>query len=340
MQKVQWMTPKPALSNSSIEAGELAEQRGEYLEAAGAYETALDDPDPLVVAMAHNCLGKLAWQQGQYDASYAAFEKARSIATRHDNLDARARAEIGLGNVHYAKGEYAKARELYDAVRRFAVSPGVRGKVLLNLGIIANIEGDFEDADRSYRRAIKAFAEASDSFGQAQAYHNLGMLHADRLEWDEADGAYAKALEFAGETGNREMVGLVTMNRSELSCAMGRYQEAIVRCDEALSVFAEIGAEVLRGTTLRWKGRALRELAQYPLSERALTESMRIAHRAQARLLEGEAMQELGATLALSGDKSGAKKWMRRAHERFISLGATREVEETLADLKALEDGA
>src|ERR1043166_2221594 len=97
MQKVQWMTPKPALSNSSIEAGELAEQRGEYLEAAGAYETALDDPDPLVVAMAHNCLGKLAWQQGQYDASYAAFEKARSIATRHDNLDARARAEIGLG---------------------------------------------------------------------------------------------------------------------------------------------------------------------------------------------------------------------------------------------------
>jgi tetratricopeptide (TPR) repeat protein len=333
------MSPKPTLGNSSIEAGELAEQRGEFLEAAGAYQTALEDPDPLVVALAHNSLGKLAWQQGQYDVAYAAFEKARAIALRHDSLDARARAEIGLGNVHYARGEYSKARDLYDSVQRFAVSPGVRGKVLLNLGILANIEADFAGADTNYRRAAKAFAEVGDGLGQAQSYHNLGMLHADRLEWDEADEAYAKALEFAGDTGHREMVGLVTMNRSELSCAMGRYEEAVRRCDEALAVFAEIGAEVLRGTTLRWKGRALRELGQYSPSERALTESMRIAHRAQAKLLEAEAMQELGATFALSGDRLTARKWMTRAHETFIALGATREVEETTADLRALEDG-
>src|ERR1043165_2219500 len=83
---VHWMTPKPALSNSAIEAGELAERHGEYLEAASAYETALDDPDPLVVATAHNSLGKLAWVQGQYDASYVAFEKARVIARRYDSV--------------------------------------------------------------------------------------------------------------------------------------------------------------------------------------------------------------------------------------------------------------
>jgi hypothetical protein len=29
---------------------------------------------------------------------------------------------------------------------------------------------------------------------------------------------------------------------------------------------------------------------------------------------------------------------MTRAHETFVALGATREVEETLADLRAIED--
>ena len=336
--RLQWMAAKLSLGNASIEAGELAEQRGEYLEAAAAFETAVDDLDPLIVATAHNCLGKLAWQQGQYDAAFAAFEKARAIAIRHDSLDVRSRAEIGLGNVYYARGDYARARELYDGVRASAASPGVRGKVLLNLGIIANIEGDISGAERHYRRASKAFAEADDLHGQAQSYHNLGMLHADRLDWDDANAAYAEAHRLSEETGNREMLGLITMNRSELSCAMGKYAEAVSRCDEALAIFAELGAEVLRGTTLRWKGRAMRELGQYSASERALTEAMRIAHRAQAKLLEGESMQELGATMALAGDHGAARKWLGRALEVYTALGATREAEETTADIKALTD--
>jgi tetratricopeptide (TPR) repeat protein len=323
--------------NASIEAGEIAEQRGDYLEARGAFEVALEDPDPLVVATAHACLGKLAWQQGAYEASFSAFEKARAIAIRLDAAQVKARAEIGLGNVYYARGDYDRAREMYEGVRTNPAASALKGKVLLNLGTIANIEGDFAAAERHYTRACAAFAASDDLHGQAQAWHNLGMLHADRLEWDEADAAYARSLSLADATGNREMVGMVIMNRSELNCAMGRYAEAVAQCDDALTIFAEIGAEVLRGTTLRWKGRALRELEQYALAERALTEAMRIAHRAQARLLEAETMQELGSMLALSGDTAAGRKWLQRALELFQSLGATREAEEIGADMRSLD---
>ena len=321
-----------------IEAGELAQERGEFLEASAAFEAALEDLDPLVVATAHNCLGKLMWQQGAFDASFAAFEKARTIAIRHDAADVLARAEIGLGLVYYARGDYAKARSLYEGVRRSVASQAIRGRALHNLAIIANIEGDIATAEQQYLAACKAFADADDVQGQAHAYHNLGMLRADQLEWDEAEAAYAKALEMAKQTANRELIGLVTMNRSELSCAMGRYEEAIERCDAALAIFDEIGAEMLRGTTLRWKGRALRELGKYQLAERALTDAMRIAHRAQAKLLEAESMLELGGMLALAGDQAAARKWLTRSLEVFIALGATREADEVSADLKALNN--
>jgi tetratricopeptide (TPR) repeat protein len=329
---------KSSHGSSVLDVGELAEQRGDYLDASAAYRRALEDPDALVVAEAHTCLGRLAWRQGNYSASREAFDKARAIAIRHGASDIRARAEIGLGNVRYALGDFAAARELYGSVLNLAHSAELRGKVRLNLGAISNIEGQLDAAESHYHEARRSFREAGDVHGEAQALHNLGLLHVDRVEWDAADESYATALGLLAEVGNRETVGLIIMSRSELSCAMGRYQEAIEHCDAATAIFAEIGAEVHRGTTLRWKGRALREMQNYVAAQRALFEAIRIAHRAQAKLLEAEAMQELGGTLALSGDHDAAKKWLRRALETFVALGATREADEVRADLGALGD--
>jgi tetratricopeptide (TPR) repeat protein len=329
---------KSALSNSVIEAGEAARLRGDYLEARSAFETALDDPDPLVVGTAHHCIGKLAWHEGGYETAAVAFEKARAIALRHDAAELRARAEIGLGGVCFARGEFARARQLYEGVKSNPCGGEFTGMLLLNLGAIANIQGDIDAAHAHYTKAVAFFAANGERRNRMMAYHNLGMLHADRLEWEAADGSYENSRVLAEEIGDAEALGNILMNRSELSCAMGRYEKAVEQCDEALRIFAEIGAEIPRGTTLRWKGRALRELGQYVLAERALTEAMRISHRAQAKLLEAETMQELGAMPALAGDPAAARKWLVRALELFRMLGATREADEVGADLQALTD--
>jgi tetratricopeptide (TPR) repeat protein len=329
---------KSALSNPAIEAGEAARLRGDYLEARGAFETALEDPDPIVIGTAHHCIGKLAWHEGAYEAAAIAFENALAIAIRHDAPELQARAEIGLGGVCFARGDFDRARRLYEGVKANPCASEFIGMVLLNLGAIANIQGDTAAAQSHYTRASRYFAANGEQRNQMMAFHNLGMLHADRLEWEAADESYEKSRALAEEIGDAEALGTILMNRSELSCAMGHYAQAVEQCDAALAIFADIGAEIPRGTTLRWKGRALRELGQYHLAERALTEAMRIAHRAQARLLEAETMQELGAMLALAGDSAAARKWLQRALDLFRMLGATREADELRADLQALDN--
>lgn len=329
---------KSALTHSAIEAGEAARLRGDYLEARGAFETALEDPDPLVVGTAHHCLGKLGLIEGAFEAAAVHYEKARTIAVRHDAAELRARCEIGLGTVAVNRGDFDTARQLFDAVKSNPAATELAGMAHCNLGAIANIQGDLPGALAHYSKANEIFARLGEPIHQIKVWHNLGMLHADQLQWEEAEDAYDKSRALAERFGDREAIGMITMNQSELSCAMGRYEAAVEQCDAALAIFAEIGAEVPRGTTLRWKGRALRELGQYPLAERALTEAMRIAHRAQARLLEAETMQELGAMLALAGDTGAARRWLKRALDLFVSLGATREAEELSADLQALGD--
>jgi tetratricopeptide (TPR) repeat protein len=330
---------KSALSNPGLEAGEAARLRGDYLEARGAFEAALDDPDPLVVGAAHHCIGKLAWHEGAYEAAALAFEKTLAIALRHDAAELRARAEIGLGGVCFARGQFDRARRLYEGVKANPAASEFIGMVLLNLGAISNIQGDIAAAQAHYTTASRYFAANGELRNQMMAFNYLGMLLADKLEWVAAVASYEKSRALAEQIGDAEALGTILMNRSELSCAMGRYEQAVEQCDAALAIFAEIGAEIPRGTTLRWKGRALRELAQYQLAERALTEAMRIAHRAQARLLEAETMQELGAMLAHAGEMGAARRWLQRSLDLFRMLGATREADELRADLQALDDG-
>jgi hypothetical protein len=55
------------------------------------------------------------------------------------------------------------------------------------LAIIATVQGDHEQALAHYGRSLDAFRILGDERGVALAYHNLGMINADRAQWSEAD---------------------------------------------------------------------------------------------------------------------------------------------------------
>jgi len=324
----------------SIRAGEAAEQAGDLVQAAAAYQAALDQQDLAIVANAHFHLGRVAWRQGRYEAAIASYEEARSLAVQLGDDEIRARAENGIGAVHYARGAYAQARASYGVALDYTREPSLRAKIVLNLGVIANIEGDLETARSHYQRSRSIFQENNDAAGEALALHNIGMLHADRGEWEEADEAYARCLQLSEEQGNRQMVANVLLNRSELSIERGNFEEAIANCDLALSIYSAIGDEVGRGEALRWRGHAQRNMGLFDVAERTLTEAARIAHRTQVKLLEAETLRDLGLTQLAAGDRPGASKSLHRSLFLFQQLGAARDMEEVrerLAEVEAAE---
>ena len=86
-----------------------------------------------------------------------------------------------------------KSREhavLAEALRRLALGGQSRelwARVEQNLGILANIQGELYEALTRYGRSLEAYRGAGDEHGCAIAYHNLGMVSADRQLYDEAD---------------------------------------------------------------------------------------------------------------------------------------------------------
>lgn len=322
--------------HSVLLAGSQAEAAGDFVGAAAAYRAALENAvDDSLIGDANFHLGRVAWRQGWLDSAKEHFEVARSAALRIGDDEARARAENGLGLVHYGRGEYVQARAALSVARDLSRDPVMRAKALLNLGIIANIEGNFDEAQTSYTRARAAFQQADDSGGEALALHNLGMLHADQHDWDNADSAFRKCLELCEARGDRPLIASVLVNRSEVSCAHGQFDEAVAACDLAISISEEIGAEVQRGEALRWKGYALWRAGRSDSAEQASQEAMRIARRTHVKLLEAEAARDLGLGVA-SRDAERARKWLTRALELFDELGALRDAAEAREALERL----
>lgn len=323
----------------SIRAGVEREQEGDLLEATAAYQTALDDPDPSVIADANYHLGRIAWRQGRHDVAIERYELARSLAARAGNVGLRAVVENGIGAVHYAREAYAQARASYRLALELSEEPSHRGRVMLNLGVLANVEGDFETAKSSYRRSRDLFRAIEDSTGEAQAWHNLGALHADLEEWDDADHAYATCLALCEARDDRQMMAHALVGQAEVACARERFDDALPACDEAIGISAQIGDELGRGEALRWKGHALRRLSEFASAERALDEAIRIAHRVQDTLLEAEASRDMAASVGERAGRAAARPWADRALALFDQLGAEDDGAELRAGLASLSAG-
>jgi len=322
----------------SFRTGQRAEETGDLVGAAAAYEYFLDDADAVVAATARFHLGRVMWKRGQLDAALSLNEEARVTAVRLENRELRAKVENAIGVLRVARGEYEQARAAYAVALDLSDDMVTRAKIALNLGVIANIQGQYDAARQQYMRSEALFAESGDDRGVALALHNIGMLCSDRSEWDEADEAFARALALFESQANKQMIANVLVNRSEVSYGRGRPQEAIANCDLALAMYAEVGDEVGRSDALRWKGHGLRTLARHDEAEEVLTEAFRIAERCRAKLLQAEALRELGLVRRALGRGAASRKTMERALSLFRELGAEREVRELTDALAALPD--
>ena len=320
----------------AIAAGEKAEAAGDFVVASAAYQAALTDADLRIVGQAQFNMGRVAWRQGQLDSAREHFDAARATALRAGDSEARARVENGIGLVHYGRGEYVQARAAFDVANELTADATLQAKILLNLGILANIDGDFDGAKTSYLRSRASFQQAGDRAGEALALHNLGMVHADLHNWDEAEDAFGQCLELCEEQGNRPLLASALVNRSEVYCARDRFDEAIADCDIAISIAKELGAEVQRGEALRWKGHALTAAGRHVLAGTALRDAVRIARRTHVKLLEAEASRDMGVNAASREDDAGARKWLLRALALYETIGVTRDAADVRAHLDRL----
>src|SRR5690349_14963759 len=169
----------------------------------------------------------------------------RSHAVAHDAGNAVLAGEAlnTLGGIDLETDAVADARANFlCALELGGQSRELRARVEQNLGILANIQGDLDEALARYGRSLEAYRASNDEHGCAIAYHNLGMASADREQFDEAERYFQQSYAIAARAGDLHLQGLCLIKHADMHVDRQHFADAQRNAEAALAIFDQLDA--------------------------------------------------------------------------------------------------
>lgn len=318
------------------------ERAGCVREALSLYEAAIAEAERLgehlLLAEALRRVAVVHHQRGEYELARSHCE--RSLATANAVPDAALAGEAlnTLGCMLIREGQLADATTAFlRALEVGGEDRGLHARVERNLGVVANIQGDLAEAQHRYARSLDDALAVGDDAGAAAAYHNLGMVCADRELHAEADEYFLKTLGFADRVGDVRLRGHCLVNHADVHLARQRFEEARRDAEAALAIFDQLGARDHKASAYRVIGVVYRETGRLALAESRLRAAIDLAADSRVLLVEAESTRELAVLYQQMGRNHEALLALNGAHALFARLDARMELVNVGGRLEELE---
>ena len=324
--------PSPAVA-ALIENARGAERLGQRVLARAQYEEALRalaDGDELPTATAI-----LRWIAGTHfaDANHAAAEDcvraAIAAAEAWGDEVAIGYAVNMLGMFRWQQGELDQAEQLYNDARDHAIRTGdakLAAVTAQNLGVIANVRGDFGRALQFYQASLADYRAMGLQRDVCVALNNLGMVYTDTERWDDAELSYREAVELARDFGDVALRVQIEVNVVEMWVARGDMVRAGAAVDAAMALATQAGDGQVPGDAYRLMGVIARENGDLTSAESMLARAAEVASARQDMLLLAETSREQAEVHRRQGRNRETLQALNRAHQLFTQLRARRDL--------------
>jgi tetratricopeptide (TPR) repeat protein len=227
----------------------LLEPRGRALELLPALEQAgalaAAGHFPIQAARVCEALGRIAYQQGEYQLASEQWSRALDLAEVSGHQQAGVAARIGLGQIHYAQADWARGlRQMRDAGEHLAGADDsyLAAKLALNLGV-GNFEtGELQAAERQFSHGLAAARRGAHGEFEAEAHWHLARaaLARQRMDWAVADCRLA--LDIAVRHGYPWLEAAASRTWTEIALARGDTAAAVRSTRHGLALAQRIQA--------------------------------------------------------------------------------------------------
>jgi len=295
---------------------------GEALDLHGrAVAQAADVDDRVTQLAALQRLFKTHWRLGRYDEAREVVEAAYPLAEALGDRESQARTLNNLVVVEAQLGNYTKARSYCEQAVALPPTPAFLGRLYNNLGVAARRNRDYPTALTHYRDAVKLYAQAGDTAGEARglgnvalALYHLGEHHEALAILRTVEGTFTRLGDEPGLAESWRGLGNV-------HSALGDHEIALDHLHRGLATYRRLGqrgdeAEVLNdlAIALRAAGDGKGALRHH---EEALDLALRTSHvYEQSRAYAGLA--------DLVDSPDAAREYAGRATEILAALSVTR----------------
>ncbi len=303
------------------------ERAGCLREAIERYESAIaaaeQGGDRTALAEALRRLAILRHHRDEVPRARDLCRRSYAVAREIGNDLLAAQALNTLGGMDLTAGCLEDARRAFlRALELGGSSRELRARVEQNLGILANIQGQLDEAITRYGRSLEAYRGSGDEHGCAIAYHNLGMVSADRELFDEAEAYFRASRAIAERTGDVYLQGLCLVNHAEVDEARQRFENARQNAEAALALFDQLGAGGPKAGAYRVLGMVYRETGRPALAESRLRSAIELAVASGSVLNEAEASRELALLYQTMGRNQEALTLLNAAYRLFRRVDA------------------
>ena len=186
----------------------------------------------LLCGIGHGRLGRLdvgrQWAQ-------IALSRARVVGDRTLEL----RALNVCGALALEGGGISEATDFFTRAQDEAMQENdmaTLGRCANNLGIIANMEGDYGQAVGAFTRAIAAYQKVRYDRGVAESQHNLGIAYREQGRLDDAMQAADAAVRESERLRDLQLKAQALAGRAEIQIARGEPELAIREAQRAVEL--------------------------------------------------------------------------------------------------------
>ncbi len=314
-------------SGAALQEGRERELAGCLPEAITCYESAIAaaerSGEAAVLAEALRRLAVVRHHRAEAAAARELCLRSYGVARRSGDDVLAAEALNTLGGLDLTTGSLEEARETFlRALELGGASQALRARVEQNLGIVANIQGQLNEAVARYERSLDAYRSCGDEHGCALAYHNLGMVSTDRERLDAADCYFQESRALAERVGDVHLWALCLVNHAEVHVARQRFEDARQNAEAALALFDQLGVRAAKGDAYRVIGMVYRETGRPALAESRLRTAIDLARAAGSVLGEAEASREMALLYQAMGRNEEALRLLNAAYRLFRRLDA------------------
>jgi tetratricopeptide (TPR) repeat protein len=323
--------PSASSAEEALDRGREDDLAGRTTGAVEHYAAAIDLATgrgvPHVLAEALRRLGVLHHIRAEPEVaadlchrSYSTAVAAGAPSLAAEALNALAGFALEQGHIGEARAHYRNAWELAGNDQALA------GKIQQNLGIAANVQGDWTAALDHYRRALELYERTHDRRGAAIACHNLGMIHVDQKQWTEANTYFVACGRVATAIGDAHLGGLALLGQAQVHWAHQQFDIGKTRAEAALAIFSQMDARRDRANAHRILGMIARDSDRPALAESHLQSALEIAAATQCPLMEADTAREFAELHRQQGHPTDSMVWLNRARMLYRRLEAAHDV--------------
>jgi predicted ATPase/class 3 adenylate cyclase len=191
----------------------------------------------------------------------------------------------------------------------------------LILGDVAEQRGDYERAKELFEESRRIFIEAGDEWGVAEAIGGLGNLYYDRGDYERAKKLYEAGLALSRELGGAQPLSTFLISLGYEFLLQGDYEQATALNEEAATLLREYGRRGGLEHALDNLGWAALLRGDYERAGALHKDSLMLCRELGNELVASESLEGLACSAVASGEAKRAARLFGVAEALRESVG-------------------